>query len=257
MLSALALLLIVVGTVWWLPPIATVVLAEIALLLAFAEYASLTRQAGVAFLRVPAAAAALATCAAVSLAPAVLPVVIMAATVTVAVTHLAEGRQQHTVSEVAAAAFAFLYLGVPLGALAALRLHDGREVVLLFLATIVVSDTAQYYGGRLLGRRLLAPTVSPKKTVEGALFGLVAGMIVVLVVGRYWLPALTPIPRVALGATIASLGIIGDLFESQLKRASGAKDASSLIPGHGGLLDRIDGMIFATPIYYAVVRFVT
>ena len=254
-LSALALLPIVVGTIWLLPPIATLVLAEVVLLLAFIEYADLAAASGVVVPRIPAAAATLATCAAVGLAPAAFPVVVMAGGVVVAATQLALGREERALPEVAVAAFALVYLGVPIGALAALRIHDGREVVLLLLATIMVSDTAQYYGGRLLGRRPLAPATSPNKTVEGALFGVAAGMIVVLFVGRWWLPALSPVPCLVLGATVAGLGIVGDLFESRLKRASGVKDASRLIPGHGGVLDRIDGLVFAAPVYYTVVRF--
>ncbi len=202
-LSAAALLPIVVGIVWFLPPIATVGLVGLVLVLAGVEYARLVRAAGIG--------GPLATAAGV------------------------------------------IYLGLPLGSMAALAVEAGREAVLLLLATIVVSDTAQYYGGRTLGRRPLAPVISPHKTVEGAVCGVFAASTVFTLIGAWWMPVLPTAARVGLGAMLALLGIGGDLFESRLKRASGVKDASSLIPGHGGILDRIDALLFAAPVYYAVV----
>jgi phosphatidate cytidylyltransferase len=119
------------------------------------------------------------------------------------------------------------------------------------IATVMVSDTAQYYGGRAMGRRPLAPAISPKKTVEGAVWGFVAGTAMLGILGRWWLPEVDATRRVLLGAVVVGLGIAGDLFESQLKRGAGVKDASGLIPGHGGMLDRIDALLFAAPVYYA------
>ena len=118
-----------------------------------------------------------------------------------------------------------------------------------------MSDTAQYYGGRVFGHRLLAPTISPNKTVEGAVVGLLAGTLVMLILGEWWLPTVRPLSRVLLGVSVVGLGIMGDLFESSLKRIAGVKDTSDLIPGHGGILDRIDGLLFATPLYYVVVNY--
>ena len=257
-LSALALLPIVVGVIWFLPPLGTVILAEVVLLLAFVEYSDLSARAGAPFPRVTTGAATLATCASFSvigLAPLTLPVVLMAGTVVIAMVQLAERRPHGVLASVSAATFALLYLAVPLGSVAALRVTMGPEVVLLLLFTVMTSDTAQYYGGRLVGRRSLAPVVSPKKTVEGAVFGLAAGILVVWLVGRWWLVDVPPASRMLLGATIAGLGIAGDLFESNLKRIASVKDASSLIPGHGGVLDRLDGLLFAAPVYFTVVQF--
>jgi len=120
---------------------------------------------------------------------------------------------------------------------------------------IIVSDSAQFYTGRAFGRRPLAPSISPKKTMEGAIGGVVIATLVIAAVGRYvfasplWMLAL-------LGAAISLLGIVGDLFESLLKRSAGVKDSSNLIPGHGGVLDRIDSWLFAAPVYYVFVRFI-
>ena len=117
-----------------------------------------------------------------------------------------------------------------------------------------MSDTAQYYAGRAFGRTLLAPAISPKKTVAGAVGGFVCGAALLTVAGAWWLSAVPALLRAMLGAAIVLLGIAGDLFESMLKRSAGVKDSSTLIPGHGGILDRIDALLFAAPIYYVVLK---
>jgi phosphatidate cytidylyltransferase len=159
-------------------------------------------------------------------------------------------------ADAAATVFAPIYIGLPLGALAAVRLDSfggGRAAVLLLLIVIVVSDSAQFYTGRAFGRRPLAPAISPNKTVEGAIGGVVFGTLAMAVGGRWVLAA--PLWALALlGVVISLLGIVGDLFESLLKRSAGVKDSSHLIPGHGGVLDRIDSWLFAAPVYYVFVR---
>ena len=256
--SALALLPIVIGVIWFVPPLGTVILAEGVLLLAFVEYADLAARAGAPFPRVTTGAATLATGASVSvfgLAPMTFPVVLMAATVVIAMVQLTERRPKGVLASVSAATFALLYLAVPLGSIAALRFTAGPEAVLLLLFAVMTSDTAQYYGGRWIGRRPLAPVISPKKTVEGAVFGLAGGILVVWLVGGWWLVGVSPTLRMLLGVTVAGLGIAGDLFESNLKRIASVKDASGLIPGHGGVLDRLDSLLFAAPVYFTVVQF--
>jgi phosphatidate cytidylyltransferase len=155
-----------------------------------------------------------------------------------------------TLGNAAAASFGVVYIGVPLGLLVLIHRLAGREAVLLLIATVVISDSAQYYTGRMFGRRPLAPSISPKKTIEGALGGVVFGTLFLLFAGRYVFP-FVPIEVLALmGAALVGLGIAGDLFESRLKRAANLKDSSTLIPGHGGILDRIDALLFAIPAYY-------
>jgi phosphatidate cytidylyltransferase len=250
-LSALALLPIVLGTLWYLPPLATLVLAEIALILAFSEYAALARQLGLDMPVALAGCAAATVCAAFYAGAWTVLAVLIAAFVVLAVVGLGAGRGRAMLADVAAATFGVIYLGVPFGALVAIRIDPGREALLLLLVTVMVSDTAQYYGGRMLGRRPLAPAISPKKTVEGAVCGFLAGPLVLAVAGGWWLPEIDPVRRVLLGAVLVGLGIAGDLFESQLKRGAGVKDASGLIPGHGGMLDRVDALLLAGPVYYA------
>jgi phosphatidate cytidylyltransferase len=123
------------------------------------------------------------------------------------------------------------------------------------MIAIVVSDSAQYYTGRAFGRQPLAPTISPKKTVEGAIGGMIFGTLAFAFGARAVFPS-SPFWFLALlGASVAGLGIVGDLFESLLKRSAGVKDSGTIIPGHGGVLDRIDSWLFAAPVYYVFVRY--
>jgi phosphatidate cytidylyltransferase len=156
-------------------------------------------------------------------------------------------------ARVASAVFGAFYLGLPLGAIIAVRGLAGREAMLLLLVVVVASDTAQYYTGRLFGRHKLAPVLSPGKTREGAIGGIVFGAATLAVAGAWWWPQAPLALRVGTGAALAVLGICGDLFESMLKRAAGVKDSARLLPGHGGVLDRIDALLFAAPVYFGAV----
>ena len=153
-----------------------------------------------------------------------------------------------------AAVFGVVYLGIPFGLLVSLRGTNGWRVAVLLVATVVVSDSLQYYTGRLLGRRPLAPRISPKKTIEGAVGGVVAAAIFLAGAGPMFLPGASRPALAGLGLVVALLGICGDLFESQLKRSAGLKDSSHLIPGHGGVLDRVDALLFAIPAFHLFVR---
>ena len=145
--------------------------------------------------------------------------------------------------------FAILYLSVPLGMLAALHADRGWRVTVLLIATVVVSDSLQFYAGRLFGRHPLAPAISPKKTIEGAIGGLIGGAVFMTLAGPLAIAGLPPMLLAGLGVVMVLLGIAGDLFESKLKREASVKDSSSLIPGHGGVLDRIDALLFVTPVF--------
>ena len=160
----------------------------------------------------------------------------------------------HDIARAAAAVAGALYVGGPLGLLVAIHARTNWKVTLLLIATVVVSDTAQYYSGRAFGRHPLAPVVSPKKTIEGAIGGLVAAALFMALAGSRILVGEAPVPLALLGLSMAAVGICGDLFESSLKRRAGLKDSSALIPGHGGVLDRIDALLFVTPLFYLYLR---
>jgi phosphatidate cytidylyltransferase len=155
----------------------------------------------------------------------------------------------------AAAALAAVYIGLGLGSLVGIHVYGGRGAVVLLMATIVVSDTAQYYAGRTFGKHPLSLRLSPKKTVEGAVGGFLLAPLFLAFAGYYLVPAATnQLALGLLGVALVMAGIAGDLFESTLKRAAGVKDSSALIPGHGGVLDRIDALLFAAPLFYLYLR---
>jgi phosphatidate cytidylyltransferase len=123
------------------------------------------------------------------------------------------------------------------------------RAIFVLLGTIWAGDSAAYYGGRALGRHKLALTISPNKTVEGSVCGLIASTIAGMGLGIWLIGLSIPFLIVASLAT-AIAGQIGDLAESALKRSAGVKDSSSLLPGHGGMLDRLDSLLFAAPVFY-------
>ena len=137
-------------------------------------------------------------------------------------------------------------------ALAVLHGSDPNGHRWLFVALMIVwaADSGAYFAGRKFGKRKLAPTISPNKTVEGLIGGVVCGLVVALAFAPFAGASLRQLPAVALVAVVAVLfSVVGDLFESLLKRHVGAKDSGDLIPGHGGILDRIDGVVAALPVF--------
>jgi phosphatidate cytidylyltransferase len=144
------------------------------------------------------------------------------------------------------------YAGGLLGAASLLRaLPQGEGLVYYVAATTWAADIGAYYVGRAWGRRPLAPRVSPKKTVEGALGGVLAAALLGAL-GSGWAWRLPWGPAVGAAALLALIGMLGDLAESAVKRAAGVKDSGALIPGHGGVLDRLDSLVFATPALYGL-----
>jgi phosphatidate cytidylyltransferase len=130
-----------------------------------------------------------------------------------------------------------------------LRAADaGVEWILLLLLVTWTGETAAYLVGRTLGRHRLAPVLSPRKTVEGAAAQIAGSVLAALVAQAWFHPGLAVGEAAALGALLGVVGQVGDLAESALKRSLGAKDAGGLLPGHGGMLDRVDSLLFNTPV---------
>lgn len=173
---------------------------------------------------------------------------------------------------------AFTYVAMPLGFLVQVREQwAGAFLVLYLLLVVWAGDIFAYFVGRSLGRHLMAPRISPKKTWEGALASILASLIVGMLLWNYVRPINTALlnlhlvdtksgyfalqrpplwPTLVLSAAINIAAQLGDLAESLIKRGAGVKDSGTLLPGHGGMLDRIDALLFAAPVlwYYAVWR---
>ena len=259
LISGAVLLIAVIAALWFLPPIYLLGIAVLVALLAFREYLDIAARAGAQVSRPAGAVAVALACVAVGMPG--LPVDVALAGVTLGLSALAlssassAAASSGALQSAAISVFAPLYIGLPLGLLAATRWVLGREAALLLIVTVAISDSLQYYSGRTFGRHLLAPVVSPKKTIEGAVGGFVGAVISLAVIGHWWLPEMGLPARIVLGVAVAAVGIVGDLFESLLKRSVDMKDASTIIPGHGGVLDRIDALLFAAPVYYVFVRY--
>lgn len=130
------------------------------------------------------------------------------------------------------------------------RLDSGLAWVFMLLTIAWLSDTGGYFAGRFFGKHKLYEAISPKKTVEGYVGGVLLATVGAGVVRQIGLPDLSVVDVVALGVGMSSLGVLGDLAESMLKRSFGVKDSGTILPGHGGLLDRVDAVLFVAPALY-------
>jgi phosphatidate cytidylyltransferase len=168
------------------------------------------------------------------------------------------GEMQTAALRMMAVVFGPIWLGGGLGA--AVLVHrdggkDGPGFVLLSLMLSWLSDTGAYFAGRFLGKRKLYEAVSPKKTVAGAFGGIGGAVVGALLAHFFYLKSLPLDHAIGLAVVAGAIGQAGDLGESLLKRSFGVKDSGGIIPGHGGLLDRVDALLFTSAILYMYLRF--
>ena len=162
------------------------------------------------------------------------------------------------VGDISTTYFVASFVGVLFGFL--LRLRDivelprgeeaGSDLVFLLFFIVWSGDVAAYYVGTYLGERPLAPRVSPRKTVEGAIGGIGGSLIAAFVARAWFMHRLGLTDCLVLGGALGAVGLLGDLVESMLKRGSGVKDSAAIVPGHGGILDRVDSLLYAAPVLY-------
>jgi phosphatidate cytidylyltransferase len=159
--------------------------------------------------------------------------------------------------DIAITFFVAVFVGILFGYLVELRLVDsfpagelGSDLVFLLFLIVWGSDTAAYYVGGSFGRRPLAPQVSPKKTIEGAVGGVLGALAAAFLARAWFMHRLDVGDCLILGLGLGVVGILGDLVESMLKRGAGMKDSGSLVMGHGGILDRVDSLLYAAPVLY-------
>jgi phosphatidate cytidylyltransferase len=163
----------------------------------------------------------------------------------------------HALKNGAVTLLGMVYVGITLSFLVSTRLlHEGEWLLCFLFLVTWAGDTGAYYAGTSWGRHLLAPRISPKKSVEGLVGGLI-GAVSVAYFARWWfMPTLSIFDCAMLALLLTGTGLWGDLAESALKRSVGAKDSGGVLPGHGGMLDRLDSLLFTAPAFYYYVTLV-
>jgi len=189
-----------------------------------------------------------------TLAPAL---VLTGAVLVLAVAHLlSPQRHGRVIDKLGGTLWGILYVGWLSGFLIALRrLPEGHHFLYFLFLVIMIGDTFAYYVGSSLGRRPLASQISPKKTVEGAVAGFGGSLAAAYGASLWFLPVMGGGHWLAAGSLLAVAGQLADLVESMLKRSAGVKDSGGVIPGHGGILDRLDSLLFGAPLLYFYARY--
>lgn len=269
LLTAFVALPILLYTVWSEIPYFFVAIAALTILLALDEFYNLASKAGCRPLSVAGHAAALVVIAIfirdrpqagslhwIVAALAALTIVSLAAAI------MRADEMDRALVSVSATVFGVLYVALLAGFLIGLRMTPDTpaayqlapKLLTMFFAMVMMTDTGAYYTGRSLGRHKLAPRVSPGKTIEGSIGGFIAAVLTGPLCKLIFFPEIPVAHAAALGATIGILGQVGDLAESMLKRGSNVKDSGNLLPGHGGMLDRVDSILFCAPLVYYYSR---
>jgi phosphatidate cytidylyltransferase len=260
-LTALLLFPPVIYLIGWAPAwlflIAALVVAELGLY----EYFGICRHAGLK----PLAAVGYAGAAGLALAQAAgllilvnptLAVLTVFVLLTLAVALFGAVDLRQYLGGISSTILGIAYVGLGLSCLLPLRFSDpdeGRKLLFLLFLVIWAGDICAFFVGRTLGRHLLYPRVSPKKTVEGGVAGLAGSLLVAWGFAHWFWQTADPKTVILLAAVVAVAGQLGDLAESAMKRGADLKDSGSILPGHGGLLDRIDSLLFGAPALWLAI----
>lgn len=163
----------------------------------------------------------------------------------------------HSLVDSAVLVFGVLYIGLTLGHLLLTRvLPEGMFLIFFVVLVTWAGDTGAYFIGTTLGHRPLAPIISPKKTIEGLVGGLAFAVSAALIARSWFLPSFSVGDSLATGILLGLAGVLGDLCESALKRSAGVKDSGTLLSSHGGMLDRLDSLVFTAPVFYYYVTLI-
>jgi phosphatidate cytidylyltransferase len=185
------------------------------------------------------------------------PLLVFVITATLLCYLLSKQDLSQSLVDVSVLIFGMLYIGFLLGHLLLIRaLPDGIFLVFFVILVTWAGDTGAYYAGVSLGRTALAPRISPKKTIEGLVGGCLLAVVIALVARAWFIPSFTIVDALVLGVLLTAAGLMGDLSESMFKRGAGVKDSGGVIPGHGGMLDRLDSLLLTAPTYYYYVTLV-
>jgi phosphatidate cytidylyltransferase len=261
-LTALVAIPILLYTVWSSTPYYFAGLAAVATLLALSEFYSIAARAGCNTHNLVGYVAALGVLAAFLFHRPGWTVALLgfAAIGSLALALLRPDEMKTALASASATVFGVAYVAVLLGFLVAVRAIPepppvniprlAPKLLTLFFALVMMTDTGAYYVGRVTGRHKLAPRISPGKTVEGSIGGLATAIATGPLCKVIFFPEIPLWQAMLLGAVIGTVSQVGDLAESLLKRGSDVKDSSTLLPGHGGMLDRLDSILFCAPILY-------
>ena len=261
-LTAIVLIPILLYTVWNEIPYFFVGLTVLAIVLGLREFYSFASKLGLRIFSAGGFAAALIVAAAFIRNE---PGWIVAAFAALAILSLgvALSRPEEATRALASASvFGVIYVALLAGFLIGVRMTPdtaatpklAAKLLTTFFAMVMMTDTGAYYTGRSLGRHKLAPRVSPGKTIEGSAGGFITAMLAGFVCRLVFFPEIPALHVLVLGAAIGLISQVGDLGESLLKRGSEVKDSGSIFPGHGGMLDRVDSILFCAPILYYYSR---
>jgi phosphatidate cytidylyltransferase len=266
-LTALVALPILLYTVWSLTPYFFVVLTAGAIVVALVEFYSIAAKAGCKPQSESGYAAALIVIASFVFDEPVLTVAALAALViwSLGAAIFRPDNLKTALSSVSATVFGVIYVALLAACLIGVRMipdsatktlvpHLASKMLTMFFAIVMLTDTGAYYTGRTLGRHKLAPRVSPGKTIEGAIGGFVTAVVAGFLCKLTFFPEVPIAHAMALGAALGVIGQFGDLAESLLKRGANVKDSGTLLPGHGGMLDRVDSLLFCAPVLYFYSR---
>lgn len=169
-------------------------------------------------------------------------------------TLLPQSPRDSRLADVSLACLAIGYIGLTLSTTLQTRaLPSGVALIGILLIVTFAADTGAYYAGILFGRHALAPTISPKKTIEGLIGGWLLACVAAVILCTWWLPNWSTVDAVVLSLVLTASGLVGDLVESALKRSVGVKDSGAILPGHGGMLDRLDSLLFTAPTFHYYV----
>jgi len=264
-LTALVLVPVLIAIIGYAPPPCFLLLVAGANILALEEFFSLATQSGLEVFRVSGHGSSLLLLASFygsAANPWTALLVLVTSCLWFFALGLRRGNRLPTVLPgVAATMLGLLYVSLTLGLLVVVQtsptsLGPGKQWIFFLLLVVWFGDTGAYYVGRALGRHALAPLISPKKTLEGAMGGLLGNVLAAFLGKQIFLPDAPLNQLLVLSILLGVVSQIGDLAESVLKRGARVKDSSNLLPGHGGMLDRIDGVLFASPVMFGYVHFV-
>ncbi|HKE62685.1 MAG TPA: phosphatidate cytidylyltransferase [Nitrospira sp.] len=245
------------GAICYLPPVASTCIVAVVSTLSLLELYRLCQPSAQPF----AIGIGVAGCVALIIGPhypsIVQPSLLVALVAILSIPLLVKMPLQQSLKEGAITMAGLLYIGLTLSYLVMIRLLPQGEWFLLFLLLVTwAADTGAYYVGTLCGQHALAPRISPKKTIEGLVGGLLGAMIFAYIARWWFLSEFSGIDCLVIAVLLTLAGLWGDLAESAIKRSVGAKDSGGLLPGHGGMLDRLDSLLFTAPTFYYYVTFI-